>query len=1568
VRGATKAITGAGVLLVGAALLFGVFAGAGGAAPTAACVIDPQLNQVTINQGLPYARLVRGKETLVRLYLSLPASLPTCAKSGSNVVGSIKINSAKLNVKNGTTTLNSVPLDARVEAIGAEITNQAPTTRNPATPADSPSDPKWTVPGATIAAGTTQPTGGIAPGYTALFEATIKYQSKGADGVFSAERTKVFTSFTPPGGTSTPISKPVEKQTKAVRLLVVPMGGALPDTARNAVANGMNQLSRLYPVPDGTILNGTASRTAALTSTAGVLRYTINAGVVDLTGLTQTDGKFCGTATNFAAIQRQLIAFRNAWNGVVNGVDAPQEQDSDKVIGVVPAETSVPSGGTGCLEGYAMTNSNESWVRADPNMIGPLFGMEICHTFGCVADSGTYHSIYSNADTPDPDRAYSVPTARWIRDDRTMMKLVVPWTNENTVMEKDHFGYLLCGFGGTNTSGCPAAPTTGTLTGVAATSESFVMYGSVGQTGGSADVTSLKSTGAPLTVADPVSPFKLVQKDGNGQIIRQDGVPVRFNMSAHGHGPETSTSSIGVFNVAYPAATGAVAIELQYDGQSVPGTAKGLNTRPVISNVTVGTTGGFEPPRLQLARSLTSKARPVFVGRPAPARLPASVARMMGDSNCEVTQDRSTSGATESKITFVNESGRTVDLFWLDYEGDRVFYQTIPAGETREQLTWLTHPWVMIDAAGDCIGYTVSSELEQTYVIRKPLEVNEIGDEASDGSCDPVAVGTSADCTLREAIVEANARAGKDTINFDIAGTGVHTISPTSALPTVTDPAVIDGTSQPGYDGFPIIEIEGSGAGTGASGLTITGGSTTVKGLVVNRFHQHGILLRSAGGNKIQGNYIGTNASGTADFGNGREGVRVESPSATIGGTTALARNVISGNNGHGVLLYGSTNSIVQGNYAGTNAAGTAPIGNGVDGIAVDGGGSNTIGGTAAGAGNVASGNANQGIAIFGVDFGTTTGNVVYGNRVGTTYNGSGDVGNGGDGIRVHNGSNTTIGEGPVNNSPTAGTFGARNTIVWNGANGVRIFADAGKTATANHVGRNIIRNNGALGINLVGPADDPNGVTANDVRPPTGEGSHDTDSGPNNLQNFPVITGATIQDGSVRVQWRLSSSGSTPFLVDFYAGADCDPSGFGEGDRWIGWGYLSTNAAGDLVGDTGSGLTAPVAAGDWITMTATGPGGNTSEFAKCVQATGGPPPAEGETPVTVSGTDDTPAQTTTWVFVTCDGRPQPYIAGGKPTFTSGSNYEFRFNFDPDEACGGTTTGFRSLSGGLQSGQVTLTVVTTDGFQPSEPETAAVEAPNTPPAPEISTPSTFSEWDEITLYGTAFDAEEKLTANKLSWEAPGLLATPQPGFSVKLTPPAATGWTPGTYPVTLRATDSGGLTKSVTKNITIRCDADHDGWNCDGQSADLNDNNKYDAYKDCDGDGIMNADDARPCVADSSFTGTATFQPDPLVLPFAGTATMTLRLLNKSVADVLATSVRLKTIEGHNVSNDDNFKATSVAITSTGVLRATFNGPYLSNWLTSNNVRDRRIAVTMGGTSKTTPVWTFEGTGTTYVD
>src|SRR5215213_4919214 len=116
--------------------------------------------------------------------------------------------------------------------------------------------------------------------------------------------------------------------------------------------------------------------------------------------------------------------------------------------------------------------------------------------------------------------------------------------------------------------------------------------------------------------------------------------------------------------------------------------------------------------------------------------------------------------------------------------------------------------------------------------------------------------------SLRQAILDANATPGTQTIIFQILGAGVHTISPASALPNITDRVVIDGFTQPGFAGTPVIELSGTGAGQVTAGLNVVSGGSTIEGLAVNNFKGHGVRLGTAGGNTVRGSFVGTNAPG----------------------------------------------------------------------------------------------------------------------------------------------------------------------------------------------------------------------------------------------------------------------------------------------------------------------------------------------------------------------------------------------------------------------------------------------------------------------------------------------------------------------------------------------------------------------------------------------------------------------------------------------------------------------------------------------------------------------------------
>ena len=215
----------------------------------------------------------------------------------------------------------------------------------------------------------------------------------------------------------------------------------------------------------------------------------------------------------------------------------------------------------------------------------------------------------------------------------------------------------------------------------------------------------------------------------------------------------------------------------------------------------------------------------------------------------------------------------------------------------------------------------------------------------------------------------------RNTLNYFSAG--IATIAPTTALPTLSNPLVIDAQLQPGWVAAPIVELNGAAAGAAVTGLTLNGAGSTVRGLVVNRFLGNGISTASATGLVIEGNYIGTNSAGSAASANALNGILIAGGSATIGGLTSSTRNVISGNTQNGVSISGGS-ATVRGNFIGSNAAASGAIGNGAAGVLVASSGS-TIGGTAAGTGNVIRGNGARGVAVAN---GAFTGNAVLGNSI----------------------------------------------------------------------------------------------------------------------------------------------------------------------------------------------------------------------------------------------------------------------------------------------------------------------------------------------------------------------------------------------------------------------------------------------------------------------------------------------------------------------------------------------------------------------------------------------------------
>jgi len=311
--------------------------------------------------------------------------------------------------------------------------------------------------------------------------------------------------------------------------------------------------------------------------------------------------------------------------------------------------------------------------------------------------------------------------------------------------------------------------------------------------------------------------------------------------------------------------------------------------------------------------------------------------------------------------------------------------------------------------------------------------VNTVAD-SSDVVIDGVCADTLGTCSLRAAIQEANATVALDAVQFNIPGAGVPVITflNLASLPTITQPITIDGTTQPA-----------GRVGLNGSGLRITGGGSLIRGLAIyNRtggFGVGAITLATNGGNVIEGNYLGLDASGATYALQFFAGVYIaNSSNNVIGGTTAAARNVISNNASGGIYLDGANGSaqnqtVIQGNYIGSDITGTVDIGNALGpGITVFGttSANTTIGGAVAGAGNVISGNGSPGSQHAGLRIAQAPGTLIQGNLIGTNATGTAALGNALDGITVEFAANTAIG----GTTPLA-----RNVISGNGRDGIQI-------------------------------------------------------------------------------------------------------------------------------------------------------------------------------------------------------------------------------------------------------------------------------------------------------------------------------------------------------------------------------------------------------------------------------------------------------------------------------------------------------------------------------------------------
>jgi hypothetical protein len=261
------------------------------------------------------------------------------------------------------------------------------------------------------------------------------------------------------------------------------------------------------------------------------------------------------------------------------------------------------------------------------------------------------------------------------------------------------------------------------------------------------------------------------------------------------------------------------------------------------------------------------------------------------------------------------------------------------------------------------------------------------------------------------------------------------------------------------------------------SSANVIGGTSPRDRNVVSGNTKNGIQLYTAAawGARILGNYIGTNAAGTGAVANGKCGVSVGSANNTIGGSTAGARNVISGNTADGVLVAGTgaSGNRVQGNYIGTNAAGAAAVPNLLYGVEIS-QINNTVGGTLAGQRNVISGNGKSGVVLYTAG---ATANRVQGNYIGTDATGSRDVGNRGRGVDVTNGASANLvggdaaGARNVISGNDGGGVGIYNGAAGNTVSGNYVGTDATGMLALGNGGAGVALTSAAGEANLIGGA-----------------------------------------------------------------------------------------------------------------------------------------------------------------------------------------------------------------------------------------------------------------------------------------------------------------------------------------------------------------------------------------------------------------------------------------------------------------------------------------------------------------
>lgn len=427
--------------------------------------------------------------------------------------------------------------------------------------------------------------------------------------------------------------------------------------------------------------------------------------------------------------------------------------------------------------------------------------------------------------------------------------------------------------------------------------------------------------------------------------------------------------------------------------------------------------------------------------------------------------------------------------------------------------------------------------------------------------------------SLRQAILDANANLTTDTINFNIPGTGVKIIQPSTALPTLTGKVTLDGCTQTGANcqTWPPriqVELDFSVAGRG---LTVLGGGSLVRGLSLGGATYtptldpgEGISFRTRGGNKLQTCFLGVRSDGVTAFQNGYGVLIADASNLNIigseldGTNDANERNLISGNL-TGVQIEGSggSNQLVR-NWIGVDQSGSTALPNKLGGVVVENDAGNNLYKD-----NVVSGNATAGIWLRFVSNETLTSNFIGVDARGLTA-----LGNNGPGLRLEDTNRVVIGGSLLTGNRIANNLGA----------GIQLDEGSG---LGNRYSYNSIQNNKGLGIDLLLPV----GANPHDA--------DDADTGVNDLLNAPEL-GPVVLSDQVTINYRVMSDPVQvvfPLTIDFYL-ADSDNE---EPKTWLGSDTYLDNEAEQLTTFTFTPATS-VTTGARIVAIATDRNGNASE------------------------------------------------------------------------------------------------------------------------------------------------------------------------------------------------------------------------------------------------------------------------------------------------------------------------------------------------------------------------------------